>query len=680
MARPLPLRTVRTCVLLALAVWAACVTAVAQMPELPAATLPYKEHVALAERFERQGEYREAAEQYAAAYAAKPRKHEYAHRAAEYFYLTKDYRRAAALYDAVRGQQSDYPLAGLNYARCLKQSGAFEAATAAYLEYVGDYAGADRDVILAIVEQEVKGAAMAQQAAATMSTSTVVEHLGAGVDGTDDEFGPMPLAPGTLYYISDRGGRTRMYRSDFRGGRWEPGAPAEQFPSVPGKHVGSGALGPGGDRFYFTLCDERVYMARPTARCELYVIVNRDGAWGKPRALPPYINTPGNSTTTPAVYRDGDREVLLFASDRLDGYGGMDLYRSERYLSSDATDFSFPQNLGPVVNTVADEVTPHYDPESQTLHFASNGFVSMGGYDVFATRGGAMGYNTPENLGSPVNGPTDDYYYHPVPGTRRAFFASNRALEPETGRTSNEDIFLARPGVPTLAVDLQVVDSASSAALAGVALAVFAVDPAGARKLIASEMSEDGFFALKLPMGSEVELDAQRLDYRRRIERVRVPERRREGYQLPPLRMGRIALPLSDVQRVEAERTAPPVATIPTATTPPATVAKVNVPTESTPRPAPAPVRSQARPATHYRIQIEARGEFVPEHRRYAGVREFGELSSDYVEGKGLYRVLVGEFEQLGAARAQLKLVRANGWRNAFVARFEDGRYRGAAK
>jgi hypothetical protein len=710
----------------------------------------YKNEVRMAERFIAEGKYTEAGERYAAAYGAKTSKSEYANLAAEQFYLTKDYARAAEYFKLVAKDWKNYPLAGLKYARSLKQAQRYSLATKAYVDFLDIYKGDDRAIIQELVELEVKGTEMARQAAESYNTDVAVDQLGDGVNTLKNELAPMPLAEGTVYYLSDVGGYTRMYRSNFVAKKWTKGELATQFPIVPGKNVGSGSLGPTGDRFYFSLCDARSVMGQPTAPCEIVVIVNKNGEWGKPQALPPYINTAGNSTSQPCVYKDGDVEVMLFSSDRLDGYGGMDLYRSERYLDSDATDFSFPENLGPVVNSVGDEVTPFYDPESQTLHFSSNGYINMGGYDIFKTRGKGLAWNTPENVKAPINSSADDYYYREAPKSSFAFFASNRALEGSKTRTSNEDIFTVRPGSPSITVSVQVVDSANSRPLRNVAMAVYTKVPGATRRLVTSQMSEDGYFSLKLPIDADLDFDVQALDYRRRVQIVSTPAGKKKNMQLPPLRMARIKLPLVDAQRIDAERTDAPVGSIPAEplplpqNPPPApqrapsqsretsisestvspipsgsvkldqnqrttvsetssTPEPVSNPTSQVPRPTSQvsdrsepvsrptsqlprptePVRNPTseipRTSTEYRIQIEARRDFSPEHRRYNRAREVGAVSSNYIESKDLHRVLIGSYPSYGEAQQALSAVKNAGWNDAFIAYFKDGRYKGLA-
>ena len=65
------------------------------------------------------------------------------------------------------------------------------------------------------------------------------------------------------------------------------------------------------------------------------------------------FNLEGSSAVHPSISPDGKR--LYFASDRPNGYGGMDLY----YVTIVNNQFSTPVNLGPDVNTAGDEVFPY---------------------------------------------------------------------------------------------------------------------------------------------------------------------------------------------------------------------------------------------------------------------------------------------------------------------------------
>ena len=71
---------------------------------------------------------------------------------------------------------------------------------------------------------------------------------------------------------------------------------------------------------------------------------------------------------------------LLFTSNRSGGYGGLDIYMSER---DSLGDWGPAVNLGPTVNTPFNEETPFLDKTDKVLFFSSRGHFSMGGHDIF---------------------------------------------------------------------------------------------------------------------------------------------------------------------------------------------------------------------------------------------------------------------------------------------------------
>ena len=149
--------------------------------------------------------------------------------------------------------------------------------------------------------------------------------------------------------------------------------------------------------------------------CDLYVSDFSNGDWGEIRKLGVNVNDRKYWDSQPSIAADG--LTLYFASDRPGGYGGIDLY----YTMKDPKtgQWSVPQNLGPTVNTRGDEKTPFIHSDSETLYFSSTGHSGFGGYDIFYVRKNEKGvWEEPENIGSPINGFTDD----------TGFFVSTDAL------------------------------------------------------------------------------------------------------------------------------------------------------------------------------------------------------------------------------------------------------------
>ncbi len=99
--------------------------------------------------------------------------------------------------------------------------------------------------------------------------------------------------------------------------------------------------------------------------------------------------------------------MIIFASDRLGGYGGMDLYKIQK---KDKRTWGNAENLGSQVNTPFDENFPTLSYDGRKLHFSSNAHSSIGGMDLFySTYNQAdSSFQRPLNHGFPISTPFDD--------------------------------------------------------------------------------------------------------------------------------------------------------------------------------------------------------------------------------------------------------------------------------
>ncbi len=119
-----------------------------------------------------------------------------------------------------------------------------------------------------------------------------------------------------------------------------------------------------------------------------------------------------------------DGRTIILSLDRRDSHGGKDLYVS--FLQPDGT-WSAPKNLGPDVNSAADEATPFLASDGKTLYFASDGFAGYGSMDMYITRrldSTWQHWSEPENLGPQLNTPGWDAYYTVPASGEYAYFVS----------------------------------------------------------------------------------------------------------------------------------------------------------------------------------------------------------------------------------------------------------------
>jgi tetratricopeptide (TPR) repeat protein len=117
--------------------------------------------------------------------------------------------------------------------------------------------------------------------------------------------------------------------------------------------------------------------------------------------------------------------VIIQPSYGIKDKGEKDLYFNT-LIGNDK--WSLTQALPKELQSSEDENYPYLTPDGLTLYFASKGFNSMGGYDIFkCTRESTRDpFSKPENLGYPINSPYDDILFIPDSTGEIAYFSSNR--------------------------------------------------------------------------------------------------------------------------------------------------------------------------------------------------------------------------------------------------------------
>lgn len=183
---------------------------------------------------------------------------------------------------------------------------------------------------------------------------------------------------------------------------------------------GAQSISSDGRYMYFTACDR----TDGQGRCDIYFSTFDGNRWS------PGVNigTPVNSTyweSQPSISPNG--RMLFFVSNRPGGLGGMDIWYSIR--GSDGK-WGKPLNPGKSINTEGDEFSPFIYFNSKTLYFSSNGRESFGGHDIYITNMNRdTTWTAPENLGPPVNTPADETGLVIESTGKRAYFSSVRDKE-----------------------------------------------------------------------------------------------------------------------------------------------------------------------------------------------------------------------------------------------------------
>jgi Tol biopolymer transport system component len=165
-------------------------------------------------------------------------------------------------------------------------------------------------------------------------------------------------------------------------------------------------------------------------------------SWSEPEHLA-VVNSE-TSEWFPTVSKNGN---LYFGSERPDGKGKCDLYVSRLVDGK----YQTPENLGEPINTVANEVEPFIAPDENYIIFAGTGLPkSRGAYDIYVSFCRDDVWTKPMNLGDKINSAGWDFSPKVSPDGKWFFFTSNRgfANKPLEKRLSYKELLqkLHNPG------------------------------------------------------------------------------------------------------------------------------------------------------------------------------------------------------------------------------------------
>jgi outer membrane protein OmpA-like peptidoglycan-associated protein len=143
--------------------------------------------------------------------------------------------------------------------------------------------------------------------------------------------------------------------------------------------------------------------------CDLFISVkDAKDEWHETKNLGLAINS-YSWDSHPAFSMTGD--TLFFASDRKGGFGGTDIYFS--VFDKKKKLWGRAKNIGAIINTRDNEVSPYPHPKYNVLYFSSNGqLLNFGGFDIFKSfLTEKNDWTEPRNVGPLVNGKGDEFYF-----------------------------------------------------------------------------------------------------------------------------------------------------------------------------------------------------------------------------------------------------------------------------
>jgi outer membrane protein OmpA-like peptidoglycan-associated protein/tetratricopeptide (TPR) repeat protein len=184
----------------------------------------------------------------------------------------------------------------------------------------------------------------------------------------------------TIYYTVCQNNKDNTYRncdiyySELINGNWTPIRSISDKVNSPMTWEAQPSISSDGKTLYFV-------SDRPggIGGYDIFKTVKQDnGSWSEPINLGTNINSAGNEKS-PFIHPDG--KTLYFSSDGWPGLGGYDIFYSRL---KDDTVWSKPVNLGYPINSEEDEVGFFVSTDGTKGFFASNKLQGKGGWDLYS--------------------------------------------------------------------------------------------------------------------------------------------------------------------------------------------------------------------------------------------------------------------------------------------------------
>jgi outer membrane protein OmpA-like peptidoglycan-associated protein len=382
-----------------------------------------------------------------------------------------------------------------------------------------------------------------------------VEVSPLSVNSRYDDFGATFANNGRLiFFTSEREADGTARQKIFTSSGWS--SPQELPEAInAGKNNGSVALTPDGQYMIFAAFDRSDNLGRT----DLYSAERVRGEWTNVKNLGPNVNST-SWDSQPTLSSDGT--TLYFASDRAGGQGGTDIYVSRREGGS----WGKATNIGSVINSTFDEMTPTIAPDNTTFYFSSNR-PALGGFDIYSSSFKNSNFSRPIAFDEPINSSADEYFYTALPNSTTAYFSSNRS-----GGSGALDLYTAVPNpvppAPVRIVTGIVRDANTSGALGST---IYVTDLKTGKR-VAELHSDDmsGEYFVTLTSGRRYSITSSKSGYLFYSEQFEVPEAGagnevKYDINLSPISQGRTRLlvffdfdksELKDESRSELERIA----------------------------------------------------------------------------------------------------------------------------
>ncbi len=245
-----------------------------------------------------------------------------------------------------------------------------------------------------------------------------VVNVGPAINTNGDEYFPYLVNNNVYLYYTKRqdiAQKEDVFVSEKLNNVWQAG---QSLTSLNTKvNEGMTTFVRDGKKMYFTACERE----NVKGACDIWEAEAEGKKVKKIQTVADFLNSDSWDAQA-SISCDGN--VIYFASNRPGGYGGTDIWISQK---EEDGKWSEPKNMGANVNTAGDEEAPFITNDGKMLYFSSTGHFGMGEQDIYFVRKQKDGlWSKPYNLGPPVNSAARELGFFLSADGKVGYFSSDR--------------------------------------------------------------------------------------------------------------------------------------------------------------------------------------------------------------------------------------------------------------
>ena len=238
-----------------------------------------------------------------------------------------------------------------------------------------------------------------------------------------------------LFFVSRRPGTTggninpsdQQYFEDIYYSKWDDETKEWTSPTNDVKHLNSdgfdaiGDVSKDGNTAYLTVNTSVIETKNPTRSSDICVSERtKKDRWSTPKPIKNKTINTSFFDGAPTLTADGN--TMYFVSDRNGDKTRADIF----VVYKDGNKWGEAKALPSIINSKGNETTPFITPDNRYLFFSSDGYVGMGGYDIYVSENLGNEWSKPKNLGPVFNTVNNDTHFKYYKALKKAVLSTYR--------------------------------------------------------------------------------------------------------------------------------------------------------------------------------------------------------------------------------------------------------------